>query len=228
MKKKVLSLCLVAMLALTAVVGGTMAYFTDTDNETNTFTVGNVDIDLIEDFEQGSKLNPGDKNTNAVNKDAWVKNEGNNDAWIRVKVYVPSALDQLTTPQYTEDGYLVAAAYNTVHWNTVKGNEAIWNVEKANVEAVAVTEGEYAGYNEYVFYYNEIVPAGATTEQLLEQVYLDSKVDYDVENGYYTINGEEIKYDFANGVDIKVVAEAIQAEGFTTYEAAFAAFDAQK
>ena len=48
MKKKVLSLCLVAMLAITAVVGGTMAYFTDTDDATNEFTVGNVDIDLTE------------------------------------------------------------------------------------------------------------------------------------------------------------------------------------
>lgn len=48
MKKKIvaLSLC-VAMLAI-AIIGGTLAYFTDTKTETNTFTVGNVKIDLIE------------------------------------------------------------------------------------------------------------------------------------------------------------------------------------
>lgn len=48
MKKKILTLCLVLALAATAVIGGTLAYFTDTDAETNTFTVGNVKIDLIE------------------------------------------------------------------------------------------------------------------------------------------------------------------------------------
>ena len=48
MKKKILSLCLVLALAAVAIVGGTLAYFTDTDEETNVFTVGNVSIDLIE------------------------------------------------------------------------------------------------------------------------------------------------------------------------------------
>lgn len=48
MKKKILSLCLVVALAATAIIGGTLAYFTDTDNATNTFTTANVKIDLIE------------------------------------------------------------------------------------------------------------------------------------------------------------------------------------
>ena len=60
MKKKILVLCLVVALAVTAVVGGTLAYFTDTDNETNTFTVGNVKIDLIES--QYHRVNAGKGN----------------------------------------------------------------------------------------------------------------------------------------------------------------------
>lgn len=48
MKKKILSLCLVVALAATAVIGGTLAYFTDTENETNVMTIGNVDITLHE------------------------------------------------------------------------------------------------------------------------------------------------------------------------------------
>ena len=35
-------------LAAIAIVGASLAYFSDTDNETNTFTVGGVKIDLIE------------------------------------------------------------------------------------------------------------------------------------------------------------------------------------
>ena len=47
-KKKILvlavSVCLVAILA----IGGTLSYFTDEEEATNTFTVGNVDITLTE------------------------------------------------------------------------------------------------------------------------------------------------------------------------------------
>ena len=64
MKKKIFTLCLAVALAATAVVGGTLAYFTDTDDATNTFTVGNVDIELTEpewDEEgcESAKLIPG-------------------------------------------------------------------------------------------------------------------------------------------------------------------------
>ena len=48
MKKKITALCLCVALLAVAVVGASLAYFTDTDNATNTFTVGNVKIDLIE------------------------------------------------------------------------------------------------------------------------------------------------------------------------------------
>lgn len=76
MKKKVVALCATVALAAVALGGATLAYFTDTDNETNTFTVGNVKIDLIEqqrgmvegegsekelglvDFDQNKKLYP--------------------------------------------------------------------------------------------------------------------------------------------------------------------------
>ena len=48
MKKKIFALVLcVAMLAI-AIVGGTLAYFTDTDSVTNTFTAGKVGISLTE------------------------------------------------------------------------------------------------------------------------------------------------------------------------------------
>ena len=48
MKKKILSLCLVLALGATAIIGGTLAYFTDTDSATNTFEAGKVGISLDE------------------------------------------------------------------------------------------------------------------------------------------------------------------------------------
>jgi predicted ribosomally synthesized peptide with SipW-like signal peptide len=47
-KKSIISVCLVVALLCLGVVGASLAYFTDTDSETNTFTIGNVSIDLIE------------------------------------------------------------------------------------------------------------------------------------------------------------------------------------
>ena len=67
MKKKILSLVLVVALAATAVIGGTLAYFTDTDGATNVMTTGNVKIiqneqerdgDKLVDFEDDHKLAP--------------------------------------------------------------------------------------------------------------------------------------------------------------------------
>ena len=44
MKKKILALCLVVVLAVTAVTGATLAYFTDTDSAKNVMTTGKVNI----------------------------------------------------------------------------------------------------------------------------------------------------------------------------------------
>lgn len=61
MKKKIIALCLIVALAATAVIGGTLAYFTDTtDAMVNEFTVGNVKIDLTEPSWKGdATLMPG-------------------------------------------------------------------------------------------------------------------------------------------------------------------------
>ena len=47
-KKTILVAAIAVMLVAALVVGGTLAYFTDKDNAANTFTVGDVKINLIE------------------------------------------------------------------------------------------------------------------------------------------------------------------------------------
>ena len=47
-KKTILVAAIAVMLVAALVVGGTLAYFTDKDDATNTFTVGNVNIELLE------------------------------------------------------------------------------------------------------------------------------------------------------------------------------------
>ena len=48
MKKKLTLVVTCVVLVAAMVIGGTLAYFTDTDKATNTFTVGNVKMDLLE------------------------------------------------------------------------------------------------------------------------------------------------------------------------------------
>ena len=48
MKKKLVAISLVVAMLAVAVIGGSLAYFTDTKSAENTFTVGNVKIELLE------------------------------------------------------------------------------------------------------------------------------------------------------------------------------------
>ena len=47
MKKKILMITVAALLIILSIAGTSMAYFTDTDEKTNTFTAGKVDIGAI-------------------------------------------------------------------------------------------------------------------------------------------------------------------------------------
>lgn len=107
MKKKILSLCLVLALGATAVIGGTLAYFTDTDQNTNEFAVGNIAIDLYETVKQtdgadkviiaeqtlgkGTADAAGIKYENILpcgqmTKIATVENTGENDAYVALVI----------------------------------------------------------------------------------------------------------------------------------------------
>lgn len=85
MKKKIMALCLVACLASTAIIGGTLAYFTDNEKAENVFTVGNVDIVLTEpnwNKEEVDDVYPGEP----LAKDPMVTNNGKNPCFVRIKV----------------------------------------------------------------------------------------------------------------------------------------------
>lgn len=119
-KKTILVAAIAVMLVAALVVGGTLAYFTDTDTKTNTFTMGNVKIDLneqqkgkngLEDFDQDKPLVPGKSNDgNAVSKIVTVSNTGNNDAWVWVELKIPKYL--------VSKEYPTNESKNALHWNS--------------------------------------------------------------------------------------------------------------
>lgn len=120
MKKKILASCLVAALAAIAVIGGTLAYFTDSEAAANEFTVGNVDIDLTEPNwadhgkTEAENVYPGE----FLAKDPTVENVGNNPCFVRVSV---SNLNQ-----FGEKGdivYLTNGEENTLGEGWEDGND---------------------------------------------------------------------------------------------------------
>ena len=109
MKKKKTYLAAVVLLLL-FVVGGAIAYFTDTDNATNKFTIGNVDIDLVETLwdalpdtndndipDDAEDMMPGE----SVTKDPVIRNlSTKNPAYVFARVEVPcTTVESPATPE---------------------------------------------------------------------------------------------------------------------------------
>ena len=246
-KKTILVAAIAVMLVAALVVGGTLAYFTDKDDATNTFTTGGVKIQLdekqvnkegtaLEDFKQGQVLYPivgsaqGEKDSfgqpvakNYVDKIVTVTNTGKSDAYVRAYFAIPSALD---------DGYeTFNAGLNVLHFNfgnkdgvstegkqwdwgsEAKPNHGGWNYFETTIDGVA--------YNVYYADYYKVLPAGATTEQLLSGVYLDMNVDMDANGNYIDKRAPEADLSILKG-DVKcpVFAVAVQAAGFDNAAAA--------
>lgn len=119
MKKKTIIALVVILLAIALVVAGIMAYFTDHDEATNTFTIGNVDIELTEPIWEAAaatgsgnipyyaqNMVPG----NSAAKDPTVTNVGANDAYVFVKVDIP---------YYENTDLFTPTTINTAKWHLV-------------------------------------------------------------------------------------------------------------
>ncbi len=224
MKKKIVSLALaVCLIAIAAV--GTLAYFTDTDAKTNTFTTGKVDITLNETFsENDAKLLPGKNIEKVVNV---TNNE--EDAYVRLHIAFPA-----DTIYYGEnDG--VQEYNNLVHFNqryaSLAAGEWNWTPTSAGVG------GNYPGYpgngtnyNTYtttidnveyrvfvVTYMTKLTKGATTKTDAMFNVYLDKYADT-TDGSTYT--APVVGYRTAemssnlNNYKILIVAEGCQAEGF--------------
>ena len=136
MKKKLTAVALIVCMLAIMLVGATLAYFTDTDDADNVFTVGNVDIILTEpQWEAVGKTEaedvyPGE----ALAKDPTVTNDGANPCLIRVKI----------------------------EWPTDEAAAGEWNYRNENYVIDAVNEGWYAAEDGYIYYLSPLA-AGETT-----------------------------------------------------------------
>jgi len=225
MKKKIVSLALVvALIAIAAM--GTLAYFTDTDAQKNTFTTGNVAIDLWEDFGENSgveKLLPAtgsaqnDTLKNGIEKEVFVTNDGSEDAFVRVHIAIPAILDN-AQPDFD-------ASKNVLHFNYDEETvaEGLWNWSDSVDGTTGSNWNSYTtkiadkDYNVYVVTYETKLAKDETTVDAMDQVYLDSKTTNEDIARIKEVLGDEWY--------IYVAAEGTQAEGFEdAYEALNTAF----
>lgn len=165
-KKKIIGLCLAVGL-MVGVVGGSLAWFTDSASVTNSFaTQGNGTnesngIKIEEDFneELAGKVLPGTE----INKDAKVVNTATYKQLIRVKFEKvwKNAEGKNLNLDFIELNYQNLTEENTANkW--IKGTD---------------------GY----FYYNGVVDASGETAYLLDSVKLSDKADNDYKDAEYDV-----------------------------------------
>ena len=270
-KKSILMAAIAVMLVAVLVVGGTLAYFTDTKSADNVFTVGNVKIDLIEStYHREGNDNSGDKDipdpthtasgmkyvtdghkafTNEeikadaanyakyigtkgvgmvpgrnVAKCPYVINNGDNAAYIRIRVMVPSAANNDFVA--VKDGGVITNQWCTTSMLSgefIDAKGGGWN-GAPYIDRAAHEDANGVKYDVYTFVRNEPLASGAMTE-------------WNVWN-FIGINETANTADIQKAIDagaiakdgtlhVFVQADAIQAEGFANATAAFTAFDAK-
>ncbi len=210
-RSKALLLTLCAVLLVAASVLGTMAYLTSTDEVKNTFTVGQVKIELDEAKantdgslvpnaarvkENSYKLLPG----HTYNKDPMVTVlSGSESSYVKMTVTFSKAneLDAIFDP----DGATLTSIFNGY-------DDTSW-IYKGN------TKDTNANTRTYEFWYKETVGAPNA------DVALDALFDSITVPG--TITNEQLAT--IEGMTITVNAYAIQADGFANAEAAWDAFN---
>ena len=238
------ALCLVLVIALTAglAITGTLAYLTDRDSKANVFTVGDVSVELNEEFEQGSSLVPGVK----IEKEATITNTGKNDAYVWMTVAMPKQFVGESAAENMIHWNIPGAFWNGYHENQSYIDKAIangylpegstgvdendtWMVSVVDTYDVTIDGVEYLVTP--VLYTGAIVP-GETTNLGISTIYLDARVDIDPDgNMYKVVDGEATEIEWNINEDgapvVYVSAYAIQAEGFDTVEEAYEAYGTQ-
>lgn len=239
-KTKALLMSLCAVLLVAASVLGTMAYLTDSKEVNNTFTVGNVAIKLDEAKvdTDGKAI---DKKGNVVTDLAKAERVAGNSykllpghtyvkdptvtvltpsvaSYVRMKVTFNNATELIkicTDPEYADEVTGVENAYPLIRMvKFVKANAAKWdgiipdNMVETD-EMLAQTKYFVADTTNntltYYFYYNETV-AAPTADVVLETLFDSITVPE-------WVTGDQLAK--LKDFQINVVAEAIQADGFT-------------
>lgn len=217
------NLLIVMAMLVVLVVGSIGAYFTATDEASNSFTVGKIDVEITEP--KWSELADANENdipdvaecvlpNQQIEKDPTVKNTSeDNDAFVFVKVTVPKKkiLTSNVVNGNKEEEPVTTQLFqlNDIN-NTSKGNGKAWaGTDTYNADSWYLVKSETSeeDVNEYIFAYGN--SAGCTAlaagESTTEPVF--SSVTF-----CNAVGGQELELSTQN---IKIEAFAIQATDLT-------------
>lgn len=240
-KTKVLLTLACAVLLVAASVMGTMAYLTSTDSVQNTFTVGNVQISLDEaKVGTDGKALIGEKaeRVKANSYKLMPGHEYDKDPTVTVKAgSEESYIKMVVTVNKAAELDAIFAAHTDITLNSViQGyDNSKWVLQGDGGEKDA------EGNRTYTFYYYETVSAigndtdGKNKDVVLEDLFTSIKVPGGLSNDeiktlqyQHTVkNDGTIEWGKEDALTITVKAYAIQADGFNTADAAWAAYSAK-
>lgn len=228
--KKVLLLVLCAVLLVGASVAGTLAYLTDTQDVTNTFTVGNVHIKLDEAVvnsatgEAGTgRTEDGNQNLHLIPGKPVVKDptvtvlKGSEACYVRMKVTVDVSkgwtdenlekAEVKTESESLEDAFRKwAPSFEDRFFR----NESMLGFDEEHWKLISTTANADARTITYIANYNTVVGKDETKDTKLENLLFD-KVEAPA-----TMTNDEMA--LLGGMEIKVEAHAIQADTFEADE----------
>ena len=256
-KKRFVAILLCVTLVALAAIGATFAYLTSTDSVTNTFTVGNVKIDLIES--RLHRENAGIPNGETSDSELWsnVNKEGTGntskykagdtfytDAQIEADAaaYKCENVKLLPGESYhkmpyvknigTEDAYIRIRVMIPADLDTAILNSSMYTSTAMNNKEFTMAYDnsgavERGGVKYNVYTFTRIDPLAAG-EMTYWNVWGTIHMDPDT-------TGEELAGFFGEGkpyadgvFPVLVEADGIQSDGFADATAAWAAFDAKK
>lgn len=183
------------------------------------------------------------KEKNYEDKIVRVTNNGESDAWVRIFVAVPSALEAVngdTTKvalhwdsgeKFVDEDSQTPAASSplTTPYNFAEFFGTDWKdpiIKNFPIKVGDAANQKEIEFNIYCFTSQRVLKPGETTPAAMVGVYLDKKVDYNDKDSsyYYDDKGDlnnKIYYDLDGDVYIPVFAQAIQSEGFPNAYLAF-------
>ena len=254
MKRKIVTICLAAVLVIMAVAGASLAYLKDTKTVTNTFTIGNVKIELLESSLH--RENAGVANGATSTSELWsdVPKEGSNNTspYKAGDTFYTDDQIKANAREYKCENVLLlpGQSYHKMPYvlNTGK-NDAYIRIRvmiPADLDTAILNSSMYTSTaldnKEFTMAYDST--GKVEREGVKYNVYTFTRIDV-LEAGKMTywnvwgtihmdsdVTNEELNALFGEGkpyadgiFPVLVEADAIQAEGFADATAAFEAFD---
>ena len=256
MKKKLTAIFLCVALAAIAIVGASLAYFTDTDSATNTFTVGNVKIQLLESslHRENAGIANGETSASELWSDVAKEGSGNTSKYKAGDTFYTDAQIEANAAKYKcENVQLIPGrSYHKMPYvKNVGSNDAYIRIRvmiPADLDTAVLNSSMYTSSAMSQKEFTMAIDQSGTMEREGVKYKVDTFTRIDPlapnEMTYWNVWGT-IHMDttvtsaqsealfgengpYPNGVfPVLVEADAIQSEGFADASAAWTAFDAQ-